>query len=124
MEFTFIFTSELVLNRLRVLASIIVQTVFYRLKIPTGTVDKNQQFLIVLRFSKNIRVFTKAHFPPPDKILLRSLNLAHHGFAICQTARGIDALDGILEILFFFLAESFLMPLNVLLEGRYKLIAL
>ena len=124
MAFTSIFISELVLDRLRVLVSIIVQTIFYRLKIPTGTVDKNQQFLIVLRFSKNIRVFTKAHFPPPDKILLRSLNLAHRGFAICQAARGIDALDGILEILLFFHVESFLMPLNVLLEGRYKLIAL
>ena len=35
-EFTSIFTSELVLNRLRVLVSIIIQTIFYRLKIPTG----------------------------------------------------------------------------------------
>ena len=62
-------------------------SVFYVLKIPAGTVNKNQQLLIVFRFGKNIRVFTKAHFPPPDKILLRALNLTHHGFAICQTAR-------------------------------------
>ena len=105
-------------------SNLIVQTIFYHLKIPAGTVNKNQQLLIVLWFGKNIGVFTKTHFPPPDKILLRSLNLAHHGFAICQTARWIEALDGILEILFFFLVESFLMSLNVLLEGRYKLIVL
>lgn len=69
------------------LSNLIVQTIFYHLKIPAGTVNKNQQLLIVLWFGKNIGVFTKTHFPPPDKILLRSLNLAHHGFAICQTAR-------------------------------------
>ena len=106
------------------MVSITVQAVFYGLKIPAGAVDKHQQFLIVLWFGKNIGVFTKTHFPPPHKILLCALNLTHHGFAICQTARRIDALDDILEILFFFLVESFLMPLNVLLEGRYKLIAL
>ena len=87
MAFTSVFRSEFVLDYLRVQVSIIVQTIFYHLKIPAGTVDKNQQFLIVLRFGKNIGVFTKTHFPPPDKILLRSLNLTHHGFAICQTAR-------------------------------------
>ena len=68
-------------------SNLIVQTIFYHLKISAGAVDKNQQLLIVLWFGKNIGVFTKTHFPPPDKVLLRSLNLAHHGFAICQTAR-------------------------------------
>ena len=106
------------------MVSITVQAVFYGLKIPAGAVDKHQQFLIVLWFGKNIGVFTKTHFPPPHKILLCALNLTHHGFAICQTARRIDTLDDILEILFFFLVESFLMPLNVSLEGRYKLIVL
>ena len=81
------FTSKSVARQFRIAGFHHCSSVFYVLKIPTGTVDKNQQFLIVLRFSKNIQVFTKAHFLPPDKILLRSLNLAHHGFAICQAAR-------------------------------------
>ena len=111
-------------DSLRLLVSTAVQAVFYVLKIPAGTVYKNQQLLIVLRFGKNIRVFTKTHFPPPDKILLRSLNLTHHGCTISQTTRGIDAFDSGFKIFLFDLVESFLMPLNVLLEGRYKLIAL
>jgi hypothetical protein len=81
------FTSKSVARQFWIAGFHHCSSVFYVLKIPTGAIDKNQQLLIVLRFGKNIGVFTKTHFPPPDKILLRTLNLTHHGFAICQTAR-------------------------------------
>ena len=111
------------LDYLRVQVSIIVQTIFYHLKIPAGTVDKTSSFSL---FFGSVRIsgYSRKHISHAGQNLPALPESRTSWLRHLPNGEVIDALDGILEILFFFLVESFLMPLNVLLEGRYKLIAL